>query len=283
MAAIEWVSSQMIAVYIAAGAVLAALVVVLVMRKTVRTRLRTERETRDDPDIHDWLVVFNWTRKVLYLPTIGASLVASVLMFMWQADWLGGEGTPMVIGGIWFGVFFLNYLVEEFEISVKIVLIGALCLLALLLWLNLLGWVGPFLAIFTRISVAMSPVAYLMVVLLGLLTIGISWLRGLYYYVMFTPNYMNIQWGLTESGDHIGREDYNTHVDTTDVLERLMGFGRIVIIFKDQQRPPLTLLVWRIGRRAALLEKVRGKFAIDMNAQRPGSAPPAGTSQGTGG
>ena len=267
MIGVQWGSNEMVAAYIAAGAVAAVGVAWIVMRKTVRTRVRTEREIRADTDINDWLVIFNWTRKVLYLPTLAVSLVACIVMFLWNAGWIGGEATPKIVGGIWFALFFLNFLVEEFEISVKIVVILALCALALMLWLHLLGWVGPFLAVFGRISVAMSPIAYLMVVLLGLLAVTVSWIRGLFYYVVFTPNYMNIQWGPTESGDHIGREDYNTHIDTEDVLERLMGFGRIVIIFKDQKRPPMTLLVWRIGRRAQLLEKVRGKFAIDLSAQ----------------
>ncbi len=271
----DWTSNQAIAVYIAAGLVVAGVVVWLVMRRTVRTRLRTEREVRQDPDIHDWLVVFNWSRKALYVPTVAISLVAATVMFLKEMGWLGEAVTPEIIGGAWFAVFFLNFLVEEFEINVKVVLIGALCLLALLLWLHLLGWVRPFVRTFGHITIEMSWMGYLALALIGLLTVLISWIRGLFYYVVFTPNYMNIQWGLTEAGDHIGREDYNTHVDTTDLLERLMGFGKIVIVFKDQKRPPLTLLVWRIGRRAELLERVRGKFAIDMNAPQPQQAPEA--------
>lgn len=265
----DWTSNQAIAVYIAAGLVVAGVVVWLVLRRTVRTRLRTERGVRQDPDIHDWLVIFNWSRKALYVPTVAISLVAATVMFLKEMGWFVEAVTPEIIGGAWFAVFFLNFLVEEFEINVKVVLIGALCLLALLLWLHLLGWVRPFVRTFGHITIEMSWMGYLALAVIGLLTVLISWVRGLFYYVVFTPNYMNIQWGLTEAGDHIGREDYNTHVDTTDLLERLMGFGKIVIVFKDQKRPPLTLLVWRIGRRAELLERVRGKFAIDMNASRP--------------
>jgi len=277
MMAIEWGSNQMIAVYIAAGVVIAAFVTWAVMRKTVRSRIRTEREIRADTDINDWLVIFNWTRKVLYLPTLAVSLVATVVMLL-----IGDNPeAARIVGGIWFAIFFLNYLVEEFEISVKIVVIIALCTLALFLWLHLLGWVGAFLDGFGRISMEMSWEAYLMVFLLGLLAIAVAWIKGLFYYTVFTPNYMNIQWGPAESGDHIGREDYNTHVDTTDILERLMGFGRIVIIFKDQKRPPMTLLVWRVGRRAQLLEKVRGKFAIDMHGQKSLGASTASPGGGT--
>ncbi len=266
---IDWVSNRMIALYIVLGMAIAALGVWLVMRRTVRTRTRTEREVRDDPDIHDWLVVFDWSRKILYLPTISVSLTAALVMFLHRGGWLPGESVPQMVGGAWFAVFLANFLVEEFEISIKVVLIGALCLGVLFLWLHLLGWVGTFLRIFTHLRIEVGPVAFLVISALGLVAIGVSWIRGLFYYVVFTPNYMNIQWGPTESGDHISREDYNTHVDTSDVLERLMGFGRLVIIFKDQKRPPITLLVWRIGKRAQYLEAVRGKFAIDMNAHAP--------------
>ena len=269
----DWTSNPAIAVYIAAGLAAAGAIVWLVMRKTLRTRLRTEREVRADPDIHDWLVIFNWTRKALYMPMLAISLAASTIMFLRQMGWFFDAVTPEIIGGLWFAVFFLNFVVEEFEINVKVVLIGALCLLALLLWLHLLGWVRPFVRMFGHVTIQMSWMGYLALAIIGMLTIVISWIRGLFYYVVFTPNYMNIQWGLTEAGDHVGREDYNTHVDTTDLLERLMGFGKIVIVFKDQKRSPLTLLVWRIGRRAELLERVRGKFAIDMNATQPERAP----------
>ncbi|MHC4192079.1 MAG: hypothetical protein ACYSUB_20810, partial [Planctomycetota bacterium] len=110
---------------------------------------------------------------------------------------------------------------------------------------------------------------FLLVTIIGLLIIFISWLKGLFYYVTITPNYMNIQEGPTESGRHIGREDYNTVVDTSDFLERLMDFGRIVIIFKDMKTRPIVLLVWRIHKRAQMLERVRGKFAIDLSEQQP--------------
>ncbi|MBN2582486.1 MAG: hypothetical protein JXL80_05415 [Planctomycetes bacterium] len=270
MIAIDWGSNQMIAVCIAAGLVVAVAVAWLVLGRTVRTRVRTEREVRDDPDIHDWLVVFNWSRKILYVPTAMVSVLACLAMVMHDAGWLPAGVSKEMIGGVWFTIFFLNFLVEEFEISVKLVLIGALCLLVLFFWLHLLGWVGSFLRMFGRVSLAMSWQFFLLVVLIWTMTVLVSWLRGLFQYVVFTPNYMNIQWGPSESGSHIGREDYNTHIDTEDILERLMGFGRIVIVFKDQKRPPMTFLVWRIARRAELLERVRGKFAFDLNAQ-PGS------------
>jgi len=279
-AGFDWASNEMIALYIALGVVAAAVITWLATRGMVRTRIRTEKEIRADPDIHDWLVVFGWSRKILYVPTLVVSLLAALLMFLHSRGWLPEARTAEIVGGAWFAVFFLNLLVEEFQISAKVVLIAAAALLALFLWLNLLGWVGPFVRAFRHLGMSVNWVGFLVLTGLGLATIGVSWLRGLFYYVAFTPNYLNIQWGLAESGDHIGREDYNTHIDTEDVLERLMGFGKIIIVDRRQQRPPVTLLVWRIGRKAELLERVRGKFAIDSNHRPPAAeadtaAPPA--------
>jgi len=278
MANREWTSPRMIAAYIAAAVVIAVIVASLVLRKTVRTRLRMEREIREDPDINDWLVIFNWSTKVLYVPTIIASLLAAVIMYLQEAHlWIFDSIPPVVVGGIWLGVFFLNFLIEEFSMSIKVLLIGVVSIGFLLLWLNLCGWVMGFLRLFRHLALSVNATGYLLVGIIGLLTVAISWVKGLFYYISITPNYMNLQEGPTESGEQIGREDYNSRIDTDDILERLMGFGRIVITFKDRRREPITALVWKIQKKAQLLERVRAKFAIDhmLQAQaRAQSTPP---------
>lgn len=262
----DWTSNGMIALYIAVGVVAAGVMSWLVLGKTIRTRLRMEKIIKNDPDINDWLIVFNWTPKILYLPTIAVSLVAALLMYLKGVGWFFEAVSPETIGGIWLAIFFVNFLVEEFEISVKLILIALVSLGCLFLWLNLLGWVVPFVRSFRRLGISVDAMAYLLVTIIGLLTVLISWLKGLFYYLAITPNYMNLQEGPTETGEQVGREDYNTRVDTGDFLERLLGFGKIVITFKDQKRQPISLLVWRIDKKAQLLERVRGKFAIDMDS-----------------
>lgn len=253
---INWFSNRMIALYIAAGVVVAVAAAWLILRKTIRTRLRMEEVVRNDPDINDWLVIYNWTPKILYVPTIAVSFLAAVLVCVPGVP-------PAAIGGIWFGVFLLNFLIEEYNISIKILLITAVSLGFFLLWLHLLGSVMSFLRLFKNIAISMNATVYLLVGILGSLTILISWLRGLFYYITITPNYMNLQDGPTESGEQIGREDYNSRIDTSDFLERLMGFGRIIITFKEKKREPIIVLVWKIRKKSQQLESVRAKFAID--------------------
>jgi hypothetical protein len=261
---IEWLSNQMIAVYIAIGLLAASVAAWFVLRKTFRTRLKMQKVLKLDPDVNDWLIVFDWTPKILYTPTIIASLIASLLMYLNEIDlWFFGSIPAVVTGGIWLAIFFLNFLIEEYSISIKILIITLVSLGCFFLWLHLLDWVLDFLRLFKHLALSINATGYLLIGIIGLLTILISWLKGLFYYMTITPNYMNLQEGPTESGEQIGREDYNSRIDTSDFLERLMGFGRIIITFKDRKREPISVLTWRIQKKAQMLEKVRAKFAID--------------------
>jgi len=257
---IEWFSNKMIAIYIAIGVIGGGVLACFLFRKPLRTRLRMQKALKDDPDINDWLVIFEWTPKILYVPTIAASFIAAAFSCF--------DSIPdAAIGGVWFAIFFMNFLIEEYNISIKLLLITIVSIGFFLLWLHLLGWVWGFFGLFKHIAVSMNTTVYLLVGIIGLMAIFFSWLKGLFYYMSITPNYLNIQEGPTESGEQIGREDYNSRIDTSDFLERLMGFGRIIITFKDRKREPISILIWRIQTKAQMLEKVRAKFAIDYPQQ----------------
>ena len=272
-----WMTSKMIAFYIAIGIAVIAIIAWLALRKTLRTRLRMKKDMIQDPDIDDFLIIFDWTPKILYFSTMVASILASILMFLHQEKvWFFASMKPELVGSIWFAIFFLNFLVEEYEITIKALVITLLGIGFLFLWLNLVGWVSGFLGLFKHFGFSISATGYLLVSLIGFITILISWLKGLFYYVTITPNYMNLQEGPTETGEQIGREDYNTRIDTSDFFGRLLGFGKIVITFKDKKRQPISLLVWNIKLKAQQLEKVRAKLVIDhsmKNVVRPPSQP----------
>src|SRR4030042_6694778 len=50
----SWFSNKMIALYIAAGVIVAVVAGGFFLRKTLRTRLRMEKTLQEDPDINDW-------------------------------------------------------------------------------------------------------------------------------------------------------------------------------------------------------------------------------------
>ncbi len=244
----------------------------LFLRKTFRTRLRVSRALRDDPDINEWLVIFNWSRKVLYVPTIAASFGCALAMLFIAPD---DPQSGRIVGGVWLGVFILNFLVDEYEMSVKLLLLTTVVVLLGVLWLLFLDWLDDVFYFFGHLGVRIDAMGYLVIGLLFLMAVVVSWLHGLFYYVAITPNYLNIQVGPTETGEQIAREEYSTRVDTGDFLERLQGFGRIIITFADQRRQPLIFLVGGIAKKAAALESVRGKLAFDrLQPSREGTNRP---------
>ncbi|HUT62289.1 MAG TPA: hypothetical protein VNA25_31000 [Phycisphaerae bacterium] len=265
MLAANW-DTKRILIFVAPFAlILIGVLIVLLMRKTLRTRFRMNRQLREDPDIKEWLVVFDWSRKILYVPTVAASLAACVLTAV-----IANDTTHRIIGGVWFATFFMNFLIDEFEMSVKVLLIVVLLAALLTLWLLFMDWLWPFVRFFRHLGIRMSWIGYLLLAAVFSFAIFMSWLRGLFYYVAITPNYINFQTGPTETGEQISREEYSTRVDTGDFLERLMGFGRIIITFADQRRQPMMLLVSHIGKRAASLESIRGVMTVDMyHSTRP--------------
>jgi hypothetical protein len=274
----NWAWDKYVILAVPFGLVVLAALVFLLLRHTLRTRYRVARQLELDQDINEWLICFDWSRKVLYLPAIAMSFVGAFVMLLVQWGVLAGTDVhgkvalvPQVIGGLWLLAFLISFLVDEYEMSVKILAIIVLLVLLLVLWLHLLGWLMGFLRLLGRVSVSMSWQGFLFIGLLFSVGIVVSWIKGLFYYIAITPNYMNMQVGLTETGEQVSREDYSTRIDTGDFLERIMGFGRIVITFRDNRRLPLSLLVGRIGKKASTLESIRGKLAVDAyQPQRQG-------------
>jgi len=263
-------SRKMIAFYIAIFVAVIVTAGWFFLSKTGRTRISVKSNMARDSDITDqpghggeFLIVFKWTQKVLFLPTITASLIAAILMYLHEDNiWIFGSMDPKIVGGIFFGIFFLNFLVEEYNIRLMVIITSLVSVGFLLLWLELVGWVAPFFQLFKRLAFEISGTGYMLVCIIGLLTIMVSWIRGLFYYVVITPNYINIQEGLTETGEQIARRDFYTSVDTTDLVERLFGIGKINITFKESERKPMTLLVWRIGAKAEKLEEMGTKLIV---------------------
>jgi hypothetical protein len=269
-----WTSNKMIALYILLGIISLVAGTWLIARKTLRSRIKMAKLLTDDRDINDWLIMFNWTTKILYVPTIIVSFGAAILMFLQESTVTMFDGiNPEVIGGVWLGVFVVNFLVEEYNITLKVVMVSIVSIGFFFLWLNLLGWVSGFLSLIGSLALSVSATGYLLISIFGLVTIFISWIQGLFYYITITPNYMNLQEGLHEAGEQISREDYNTRVDTSDFLERLLGFGKIIITFREKSRLPMTVLVWKIQSKALALEQTRGKLAIDFAHPEPARRP----------
>ncbi|MEN8207771.1 MAG: hypothetical protein ABFR50_00820 [Candidatus Fermentibacteria bacterium] len=258
----NWTSTQIIVFIAPFAIVLLGIVLWLFMRRSIRTRFRMDKQLLEDSDISEWLVVFGWTRKVIYLPVILLSLVFFVLSLLLKEP----SGT---MGAVWLGFFLVNFMIEEYNSGIKELLLLILGLGGMVLWLSYLHWLDDLWLFLGGISADMNGVAYLIFALIFLVAICVSWIRGLFFYVAFTPNYVNIQKGPTESGQQIGREEISTIVDTEDLLERMLGFGQILVSFRDTRREDIRLLVWGIGKKSRKLESIRGAIVIERQSTEP--------------
>ena len=258
----NWTSTQIIVFIAPFAVILLGVIFWLFMRRSIRTRFRMDQQLKKDPDISEWLVVFGWTRKVIYLPMIALSLVFFVLSLLLKEP----SGT---MGAIWLGFFLVNFMIEEYDAGIKELLLLVLGLGGMVLWLSYLHWLDDLWMFLGGISADMNGVAYLIFALIFLVAICVSWIRGLFFYVAFTPNYVNIQKGPTESGQQIGREEISTIVDTEDLLERMLGFGSILVTFRDARQEDIRLLVWGIGNKSRKLESIRGAIVIERHSTEP--------------
>lgn len=254
----DWTTTQVIVFVAPFVLLLIGFGALMLMRKTVRTRFKMIKQLDADPDIKNWLVVFGWTGKIIYFPTVLLSLLFFILSAL-------GAVNPGTLGAIWLAFFLLNFVIEEYEAGIKEVLLTVVSIAGIALWLSYLNWLDGFWNFLGGISAEMGGVAYLLISLIFLLAIGTSWVKGLFYYAAFTPNFVNLQRGPTESGEQIGREEFDTLVDTSDLLERLLGFGSIIVRFHDARKEPLRMLVWGIGSKSRKLENIRGAITIDRN------------------
>lgn len=258
----NWTTAQYIVFSAPFALVLIGLLLWIFVRKSVRTRSMMNTQLKKDPDISEWLVVFDWTRKILYMPIILVSIAFFIVSLITKEY----SGT---MGAVWLGLFLVNFMIEEYAVGIKELLLILSGMGGLVLWLGYLDWLDDIWHFLGTISADMNGLAYLIFALIFLVGIAVSWIRGLFHYVAFTPNYINVQKGATESGEQIGREDISTVVDTEDLLARILGFGQIVVTFREPRKKDIRLLVWGIGKKSRILESIRGAIVVERNATEP--------------
>ena len=96
----------------------------LLMRRTMRTRIEMDAHLKRDSEISEWLVIFGWTSKIIYAPTVILSLVFFGLSFI-PGMQLG------TLGAVWLAVFLFNFIIEEYEVGMKELMIFILACAAL--------------------------------------------------------------------------------------------------------------------------------------------------------
>ena len=275
----DWESNPMIATYILSGLILATVAAIAILVKTARTRYSVEQRIQRHREVHEYVILWNRPRWILYTPVMVISLVFGLFLVVQQSGLFSEAVSPRTLGGLWMMACILVALVEQFHMSIKVVFIVVPTLGALLLVLHLVGYAGQAIKLLRHTAVDVHPKLYFMTAFLIGLIILIGWIHGLFHYLAVTPNVADLQRGLTETGRQIKNEDYDVDFDATDVVERwLFGFGRIIISFREPNRPPMVFFVPHASVVDEQIRRVRSVTAIDRTPEENGDEPPAAPS-----
>jgi len=258
----SWKSMKMIGLYLAAGIVFLAVVGLLVLIKISRTRLDKEKGLHANKDINDWLVIFNWSRKILYVPLIITGFITASLMLVLPQH-------AALYGRIWFLIWLGSFFVEEFKVSLMslVIFFGTIVLGSVILFM--MGLFGEFSSWLGNLDIYASSLFYVLFSIAHLLVIFVSYMIGLFRYISIEPNQVNIQEGFGHDGQMFDSKKCDVFVDASkDFVEWLFGVGKIRISFPGSDRMPITYLVGRIKNKARFLEGVRAVTAIDGHLSR---------------
>ena len=101
---------ESIALYFASGIVCFTILAFVGLMRRATTRWEMEQRLREDDDIHDWLVIFDWTKKILHVPTVLCAFLAAFVV------WLFPE-SGKVVGAIWFCIWLFCHTIEDNNIG----------------------------------------------------------------------------------------------------------------------------------------------------------------------
>ena len=252
----SWKCSEAVAVYFGAGILAFAILAFILLMRRATTRWQMEIRLSDEHE--SWLVVFNWTKKILHVPTIMWSLPAALIVWYFPAK-------SEIVGLSWFCVWLFCHTIEDYDFSFAVsIAIGASMFLFIVL--TVFGGVLDDIYGYAKlISIFASPALYLGVGLAYLTSILISYIRGLFHYVAITPNQMIIQSTIGEDGETIQRRKYDAKVEAAnDVVEWYMyNVGTLKIWFHEGRREPMSFYVSGIRKKSRWLFDVLEVTSIE--------------------
>ena len=263
----SWRSTKAIALYFASGIFCFGIIAFMGLMRRATTRWDMEArlgERHRAKMISHWLVIFNWTRKILHIPTIVFAFLAAFIMWLYS-DSENIESIGSIVGAIWFCVWLFCHTIEDnnISLSVAIALFGGVLLFTVL---AIFGEVyGEIIAAVKLIEMFASPALYLGFAFAYLTSIGLSYVKGLFYYVAIEPNQMIVQFKIGEDGETFQRMQYDARVEATvDIFEWFFyDTATIKIQFHGGKRSPMEYYVGRIKQKAKWLSSVLGVTAVE--------------------
>jgi hypothetical protein len=231
-------------------------------RKAARSRLARENRLREDPTIPFWVMGFDWGWPIVFVPSMILMVIFGVVGLFLNWVFRGSpavERAEEVMGGIFLFFGALNALAAVFKLRLSILLLVAGFFFAALfiMLLNGIDTFVNFFRSFRHLGVQVEPLGYLILAYVWFSFLRVIWLRGLFFYWVFTPNSLEVQSGLAETVKTFNRIDIRPAKDTENIVLRAFDIGMITFSFpKDPGMHQISSLVSGIGKKARDLDRV---------------------------
>ena len=260
--------AEPIAVCFASGIVSFVIIAFVVLLNRAKTRWEMEERLFNEKG-EDYLVIFNWTKKILHLPTVIASFLAALIV--WVSAPNGGAPSelaktiPVIVGAAWFCVWLVCHTIEDYDFNLTTVIaLFATILLVIVLvsFGNAWNEIGK---ILRKVSITASPVLYIGFGIAYSASIVLSYIKGVFYYVAIEPNQITIQHKIGEDAETFQKMHYDVRVETAvDIFEWFFyDTGTIEITFHGGKRPPIDCYVGGIRKKAPRLGNILGVMAVE--------------------
>jgi hypothetical protein len=206
-------------------------------------------------------VIFNWSKKIIHVPTIAASFIAALIV-SWRPD---DPKLNMIVGAVWFAVWLFCHTIEEYDFNLAVCIAMFVSLVLFMVLIVFAGLMLKLCKFVAEIDITASPHLYLGVGLIYLVSVAISYVKGLFYYVALEPNQMVVQYRIGEDGQTFQRARYDATIEAThDIFEWFFyDMATLTIHFRDGKNPPLQFFITGIRKKADKLGDVLGVTAID--------------------
>jgi len=191
-------------------------------------RVRRALEKQETP----YVIFQSWNKDIVLLPTILVCFVFALVQALGPE--VKNDQIPALyttLGGAWFTIFLLNWIILRFDMKLMWVVILVLGVVVLVLALQMLGFLGGVLASIRSWDFYLNSGVYLGLGIIFSLGIVISWLHQQFNFALVTANETEIHSGIFGKVEKISREQtlFEKNV-SEDALEKgLFRMGTIII------------------------------------------------------
>jgi hypothetical protein len=179
-----------------------------------------------------YVAIQSWNKDIILLPTILVCFVFALVQTLGPE--VADNRIPSVyytLGGTWFAVFLLNWIILRFDMKLMWVVVIVLAVVVLVLALQMLGWLKGLMQSIRGWDFYLNSGVYLGLGVIFSIGIILSWLRQQFYFAIITPNETEIHSGIFGKVEKISREQtiFEKNV-SEDALEKgLFRMGAIII------------------------------------------------------